>query len=787
MRNYDEIANQEGGFTENLSARGQDGLQQVLRVLTRRKLWVLWITVFFVLAAVLVTLIMRPIYGATATIELNKNNGGSMELEDLLSSQLGSDSELLDTDLQTEISILEGDSLALTVIERLGLASQPPFLVEGRAARKFAAEKGRPLEDAPLTRVRLLKIFHKHLKVDLIHGTRLIQVTFETHDADQAARIVNASIDAYKSLYLKNHYDATTEASDWLTGQLSELKKNVENSQKKLSDFQKQTGLLSLSLMMPGNSDANAGNGGGLHSVVIEKLDALNAELTAAEANRIEKEAIYQLAKTGNEDIVMGLSSDPLAVQSKSMVLTQNGGLSNLILFRQQRSQLQVNLAQAAEVYGKENRHLKDIETQIDALNKQIREELQEIAKRAEADFELARQTEAAVRKQFDQQQLEASKLNEKTVELAVLTQEAFSSQKLYEDLYTRLQEANVSAGIKATNITVVDPARAVAEPVLPKPVPFIGVGLAAGLFFGIVAAFTVDSFDRTITNPQEVEQITGMQVIGMVPTFENATGHAGYGQRLRSIRGQNAPLVEDVSAARGLWLLNHPESPAAEALRSLRTAILLSRPGGGPKFILLTSCIPGEGKTTITGNLAITLAQNGKKVMLIEADMRRPRVEHVMGVSRKVGLSNVLAGACTVDDATEFGVHVPTLDIILAGPRPPLPSELLQSSAFDNLLKELDAKYDFVLIDSPPALLLTDAVAIAPKVDAVIWIARAGLVTRQFISRAAQLITRHRMPGIGFVLNGISLKGDPYGYSYGYEHYGSYYGKEDGSSRNDE
>ncbi len=212
------------------------------------------------------------------------------------------------------------------------------------------------------------------------------------------------------------------------------------------------------------------GSEGQIHSVVIQKLDALNAELTVAEANRIEKEAIARLANTGSADVILGLGNDPLAAQSNSMVLTQGGGLSNLQQLRQQQSQLKINLSDAATTYGPNNRHLKEMQTQIHALDDQIQEELQQIIKRAQVDFQLAQQTEGEIRRQFDQQQTAASKLNEKTVQFAVLSQEAFSRKKLYEDLYTKLQEANVSAGIKATNITIVDPARSQSIPVRPKP-----------------------------------------------------------------------------------------------------------------------------------------------------------------------------------------------------------------------------------------------------------------------------------------------------------------------------
>ena len=397
---------------------------------------------------------------------------------------------------------------------------------------------------------------------------------------------------------------------------------------------------------------------------------------------------------------------------------------------------------------------------------------MQQIIKRAQVDFQLAQQTEGEIRRQFGQQQTAASKLNEKTVQFAVLSQEAFSRKKLYEDLYTKLQEANVSAGIKATNITIVDPARSQSVPVRPKPVSNLAMGMLFGIFVGLAIAFTADNLDRTVTTPLEVEEITGKPVIGVIPTFGEQV--RTYGAPLLTDKRKTATKQVPISSP--IRMLSDPNSGAAEACRALRTSIMLSRAGGGPKIILVTSCIPGEGKTTLTTNLAVAFAQHNKKVIIIEADMRRPRMKHVMDVPSKAGLSSVLAGSLTSDEAILHGVHVAMLDVLPAGPRPPMPSEILGSTAFDELLEQLRLRYDIVLIDSPPALLVTDAVAISAKTDAVIWVAQAGVVTRPQLARAAELIERNRMPVIGFVVNRMDSRSA----DYGYEYYGRYYGEKE-------
>ena len=753
------------------------GLYSLLRLVTRRMKWIVGAILICEVLALIVTMATRPVYEATATIELNKSNSSlDLGVGDMLSQQLTGDQASLLTDQQTETAILQGDSLALAVIEKLGLASQPPFAAKGKEAMEVASEKGLPLEESPKTRTRLLRSFKRNLSVNPIRGTRLIQATYQSHDPKQAAQIANALIDSYKSQYLQSHYEATSEASDWLTKQLSDLKANVEDSEKKLTDFEKESGILSLNLM-PTGSETNATGEGQIHSVVIEKLDALNAELTAAEANRIEKEAIYRLAQTNNGDVIIGLGNDPLAVQSNSAVLTQGGGLSNLQQLRQQQNELKINLAAASVTYGTNNRHLKEMQTQLAALDVQVQQELQEIIKRAQGDFQLAQRTEDEIRRRFNQQQAEASKLNEKTVQYAVLSQEAFSRKKLYEDLYTKLQEANVSAGIKATNITIVDPARSESVPVRPRRLSNLALGMLFGLFAGLTAAFAADGFDRTVSDPMEFEGITGLPVIGVIPNFDEKV--KVYGARLaseaRRLRTKHKAIPDEVSSPAQIWMLARPDSAGAEAFRALRTSIMLSRAGGGPKIILVTSCAPGEGKTTVATNLAVAFAQQDKSVIVIEGDMRRPKIPHKMQVSNEVGLSNVLAGSCPSDEAIQCGVHVPGLDILPAGPRPPRPGDILGSTTFDELLKALRSRYDIVLIDSPPALLVTDAVSISSRADAVVWVAQASAVTRPQLARATRLIERDGMPVIGFVVNRMRRRDAGYGYEYS----GSYYGED--------
>ena len=753
------------------------GLHGFIRIAKRRRNWILGSIVLCMILALIVTAMTKPVYESTATIELNKSSGGSMDvgISDILSQSVGSDINSLLVDQQTETAILQGDSLALEVIKRLGLATQPPFRANAKSVDVNVGQTS--TEESPEARTRLLRAFKDALRVNPIRGTRLIQVAYDSQDPKQAAQIANAIIESYKNQYLQSHYNATSEASDWLTNQLSQLKANVEESEKRLTDFEKETGIISLNLTAAAGGNESGAGGGQIHSVVIQKLDALNSELTTAEANRIEKDAINHLVQSGNGDVVAGLQNDPLAVQSRSMVLTQGGGVSNLQQLQQQENELTISIAQASTTLGANNRHLKEMQAQLHALQVQIHLELQRIEMRAQADFQLAQQTESEIRRRFDKQQEAASSLNEKTVQFAVLSQEAYSRKKLYEDLFTKLQEANVSAGLKATNITVVDPARPQSRPIRPKRLTNLAIGVLLGVFFGFSSAFAVEGLDRTVSDPIEIEEITGRPVIGVIPSFEQA--RRVYGARLNQeaqrLKEKSKDASEESSGLKPVWIVEHPSSAAAEGLRGLRTSIMLSRGGQCPKVILVTSCIPGEGKTTITSNLAVAFAQHDKRVIIVEADMRRPNLKRKMDFPGEIGLSNVLTGSASIDQATLRGMYVPTLDVLPAGPRPPMPSEILGSHIFDELLEQLRSKYDIIFIDSPPALLVTDAIAISLKVDAAVWVSHAGVVTRPQLNRAAQLIERNRMPVIGFVVNRLTRNLGGYDYDYQYEGYDIY------------
>lgn len=758
------------------------GSRHFVNIWMRRRWLIIGSIVFGVVTSVLFTVFTTPVYEATSTIELNKENNGSLDLG--LGDETGSlDLNLgggdLETDLKTEATVLQSNALAMTVIKDLDLAAQSPFV----DSKHPALHVHDTVNVSPEARTHLLRVFLKHLRVETVGGTRLIQVSFRSHDPKQATNVANALIDSYMQMYLQTHYAAVSQASQWMTHQLSDLKANVENSEKQLTDFEKASGILTV----PTETTLPTGEtveGSQVHSPVIEKLDALNLELTAAESDRVQKEAIYRLALTGNPEVILGLVASPISAQGSS-IMPQGGEQQNLLDLEgleSKRYELQVQMAQEQAVYGPNNRHFKDLQTQLSAVNGEVQDELKKVVDRAAADLKLSQQTENGIRAQYRDEETEANKLNDKNVELTLLSEEALSQKKLYDDLYTRLQEANVSAGVKATNITITDPAFTPSVPVVPKPSLFILLGTLFGASLGFGAAHLRESFDTTVVSLPEIEEITRSAVIAVIPDFTRQS-------RSKKTRDNGLVHADELQADQSkTWILAHPTSIASEAFRTLRTSVFLSRPGGVPRTLLITSSVPREGKSTVAFNLAIAIAQNGRKVIVVDADLRRPSLRQFLRIDSKIGLSSVLADVASLDEAIVGGVSTENLDALPAGPVPPLPAELLSSKKFDSVLGELRSRYDVVLIDSPPALLLTDAITMAAKVDAVIWIVRAGTATRPHLVRAAQQIQRNRMAFIGYVLNALDTRIDPYGYGYSYygynpKRYEEYYGKDDGSS----
>lgn len=753
----------------------EESLRNVVRVLRKRRYIVLGCTLGALLIAVTVCALLPNQYTATATLLVDKDNSAGLDLGSLssLASAVGG-SDDVKTDLQTHATVLQSDTTALKVVRNLGLEKVAPYNVRPGMFGwnpHLKAELGLPLENAPFTRERILKKIDKRLDVQTTDDTRLITVAYRDHDPQRAASIANDFVNTYIQDYLQAKFQATAQASDWLSAQLNNLKSRVADAQQKLSDYERQTGLsvLMLGLSGDGNQGQMGGSGGvgmsGTSIPAVDKLMALNQELTAAEGDRITKEAIYRLTQTQSPEVVLGLSAGGLSSAGGSSVLS-GAGLTVLQGLRQQEAALRVEYGDALTKYGAKNPHLAELQGQLTAIDQSIQQELLRINQRAKNDFELAKQTEDGIRESYTRQQEEVNKLNDSTVQLELLAGEALSSRELYNGLYAKLQEANIEAGVHATNLSLVDPARPPATPTRPNWLTWPAIGLGAGLLVGLSAAFIRENFDDSIVTPDQAETVAWFPLLSYIPLVRDRDGHG-----LRRSIGQ--------TGSEQSLLVSRPNTPIAEAYRSLRTAIQLSAADAPIRTLLVTSPMGGDGKTTSAYNMAVAFAQNGTRVLIVDADMRKPRLHTMFGELRSPGLSEVLTGGGDLSQAVKQHRAVENLCLLSAGTAPPNPADLLGSKRLEAVLEDARQHFGLVIIDSPPVLMVTDPVILSTKVDGTIVVIRSGVTTRLVLKRASEVLSRSSGRKLGIVINGVDTRSVEYYYSYGYYGDGKYYGEE--------
>jgi capsular exopolysaccharide synthesis family protein len=649
---------------------------------------------------------------------------------------------IYDVAQDTQVRTLQSDTLALRVVRELNLEAREDFTRDQSLLdrfRTFADESNLPLEQALHRRAKILKSFHKNLTVNAVGGSRMIEISFLSPDPQLAAKVVNTLVSDFQDQQFKVRYAATAQVADWLTDQLDGLKKQVETSQEKLVQYQRQAGIL-------GTDET--------HNIVMTRLEEVDQRLVTAESNRILAQTVWQLARTGNPELISGLGGPAVSgsASGASNVLALIGNL------RLQRSQLGVEYAQATAKYGSAYPKLTELKYQMDEVDESIAQEVQNLATRAQNDYLTAKQAEDGSRISFERAKAEANKLNDDALQYTILKHEVESNRNLYDTLSTQLREAGILANLRPTNIVLVDAASPSDRPAKPSiPINLAG-GLLAGLMVGIGGAFVVENMDETISSPDQVEQLSLIPSIGLVPRSRLFSGRI------------KAPWLQSLAASDPQILVAHrPHSRTAESYRSLRTSIMQITRSTENNVLLFTSAVPEEGKTTTSLNCAAALAQQGVKVLLVEADMRRANLSSQLGLSSSVGLSSMLRDPNVEGLPLELSL-VPNLSIIPAGPKPRYPAEMLGSPRMAELIRRWRSQYNYIVIDTPPVLAVTDAAVVSAYCDAVIIVVRSGVTKKQSLLRVRDLFVRSQKRIAGIVINGFDLKSTQYSHYFGYE-----------------
>ncbi len=733
----------------------ESALGEYVRVLVKRKWTVLACLVIIFSVVAIASLKMTPIYEARGSIAINKPDSGLVNFSNSPTFNV----DYYDpTEMETEVKILQSDLLALQIVKELGLDRRPEFGGKTAPLPSSLDLAPDPLQADSGRTTSLLSSFRSNLKVALAPNTHIIEVHYRSPDKDLAANVVNTLMTTYTENNFKSRFDSTMQASDWLSKQLVDLQMKVETSQEKLVHYQKEHEIL-------GIDDKQ--------NITTAKLDELNKELTSAESERMDKESIYRLVQAGDADTIASAASvlDSAGVNSQS-----SGGL--LESLRTKAADLKIQAAELNTQFGPAYPKLAQINNQLKEIDAQLLAETKKLSGKIKGQYMAALQREDMLRDALEKQKQEANKLNESAIEYSLLKRDLDTNRQLYEGLLEKLKEAGVSAGLRSNNFRIVDVARVPTGPIEPNIPRNLSFAFMLGLTSGVGLAFLLEGLDNTVRTTEQAQMISGLPPLGMIPLGSRTAREGAKPKRL--VIASSKEVVELITQVR-------PQSQMAESYRALRTSLLLSNLGAPPKVIMVTSALPQEGKTTTSINCAVVLAQKGIRVLLIDADLRRPSIHKTLGMGPRSGLSNVLTGSATLESAITHSPILPNLDVLPAGTPPPNPAELLASTNMRDVLQELRGQYDHIVVDTPPTLSVTDAVVLSPRADAIVLVIRSGQTTKQALRRSRDILTQVNAKVSGVLLNAVDLSSPDYYYYYEYQgKYAGYY-HEPGSHDDDD
>lgn len=715
------------------------GLISFLRQIRRRKS-IIGGTVALICSFVLLVLFqLTPLYTAKTYLMIDSRQSQVVDIEQVLSGLAG-DSE----SIRSEVKVITSRGLATKVIAKLGLMNDPEFnsALKPRPGNIAflnpfsylpdewkAALFGENTDDSEAarresTRIRTINAFLSRLKVEPEGRSRIIEVAFSSESADKAAQIANAVSELYLVEQLEVKFDATRRATEWLNTRVEDLRAKVEASEQAVEVFRKQSGLVQ-------------GKGTSLAS---QQISELNTQLILSNSKRVEAEARLRQV----ENLLNSVGGAESAAEVLSSTLIQR--------LREQEAEVQRKKAELDTEYGPRHPRMVNVNAEIDDLQNKIRQEVAKIVTGLRNEVGVSRAREDSLASGLERLKVEVSALNSSEVRLRALEREANANRSLFESFLGRLKETTSQTDVQQADARIISPADTPQSPAFPKKRIIMLVVFIGALVIGVALAALIEHLDHGFRSADELEKIAGVSALGLIPAV-------------------NAKTIGKLTLPD--YIVQKPRSTFAESLRTVHTGILLSNVDNPPKVILVTSSVPGEGKSTISMSLARVLARTGKSVALVDADLRRPTIADSMGLKQKPGLVDVLSGQVTLEDALQAD-KVVGLDILTAGSHGPSPIDLLGSDLMKRLLQRLTAEHDVVIIDSAPVLAVSDSRVLARMADTTLFVVRWAHTRRETaLSGLKQMAGTHSNLA-GVVLTQVNVRKHA---QYGYGDSGYYHG----------
>lgn len=708
-------------------------LLDYLKIIQKR-MWICVIVFIAIVAGVVVyTFRTQPLYQTTARIMLEQKEF-NVGIQQVLSEDKNIDNFYTD-----QCEIIKSRLIAKKVIDALDLKNHPGFNpyreIENPA---LAADNA----SDPFSETYLINVFLSGLSVSLMKNSGVVCITYIGYDPYVTTTITNAIVKTYIEQDWERRYSVAKEALEWLNKQMKQVKDAVEQSELALQKYKKENNIIGIEPVWSGASSRIEDQ---QHNVVFQKLEEINAAITEAKIERLRLETLYNKLAT-----LKNAQNQAETIQSIAPVV-QNNLIQNL---KGDYIKIQNEISLYSNRYGPKHPKVVQLNTELHTIRDHIIKEVERLCNHITIEYEIAKNNETTLLSLFEQQKNEVFIQGDKSIQYGVLKREADTNRQMYETLLTRIKETNLAEDLKASNIRVIDYAEVPLGPYKPnKPINIL-VGIITGLACSVGIAFLMEYMDNTIKTQEDVEKYFGTALLGIV-------GHI--------------PQKKKDTKTMQLITYNLPKYPITESIKRIRTNIMFSHPDNPKKTLLVSSAIPSEGKTLLTSNLGVVMAQTGKKVLLVDADLRNPSLHKTFELDESSGLSNSLINPINLHRVARV-TKVPNLYVITSGPPSPNPSELLSSLAMVEFLKVAKEEYDWIIIDSPPLLTVTDGSILARMVDGIVFVLRNKRTSIAIAQKGVGCISAVHDKILGVVINDLNFS-DEYRYHY-YDKKERYYQK---------